>query len=138
MASSPAATIRVFTTAKAARRRSGREPGGPNGVTRPQPAPLHVERVRIVNAERDALAQSGRERSPCLAHAFAVRIEGIHLPRPASGEPRQPPFTAADLQHSHALEVRDFGDRGRLDALGIANLHPEDDTAIWAWAKRSR
>lgn len=78
--------------------------------------PLHVERVRVVDAEGDALAQLARKRR-------------LGLERAGCGEPRQAPFTAADLQHPRAIEVRDFEDRGRLDAVGIAQLHHEDDTA---------
>ncbi len=48
----------------------------------------------------------------------------------ARSEPRQPPFAAADLQDPPAVEVRNVGDRSRLNALGIAHLHTEDDTAI--------
>ena len=97
-----------------------------------EPTPLHVERVGIVDAERDAIPQLGGQRRGSVRHSVGIGIEGVHLASVARGEPRQPPFTAADLQDPHALEVRNFGDRGGLNALGIAHLHPEDDTDICA------
>lgn len=78
--------------------------------------PGDVERLRIMNAEANTVAQLERKRRCGPRHPVAVRIEGVDLDSAAGDKPRQPPLAAADLEHAPAVQIRDRGDRRWLSA----------------------